>query len=238
MKTQSGSVLIIEESAALRTTFAECLEERGFKTFTARGVTDGRAILSSLKPDVAVIGVALEDGDGFDLIDDVVNIDSRCLVVALNDHSDDRIRALALGADDYIVQPVDLEEFFLRVRNILTHRRGQSVSADNPVLDLHGIRVNVVSRALVTGSGEMGPVLTETEFALLRMLAEHPDRIVSKDALFQGVYGRPYSASTRSLDVGVSRLRIKLKSADVGADIKSVRQVGYFLNRDGGEFRS
>ena len=78
----------------------------------------------------------------------------------------------------------------------------------------------------------MGAELSETELSLLRILSDNIDRVVSKDALFQEIYGRPYTPTTRSLDVGVSRLRAKLKSSGVGVEIRSVRSAGYMLLRD------
>jgi DNA-binding response OmpR family regulator len=232
MNAQSASVLIVDESSALRSSLAACLEERGFTTYTARGVIDGRAILSSIRPDVATIGLGRGDDEGYGLIEEVVRLESRCLAIGQGDQIKDRIRALELGAHDYIAKPVDLEEFFLRVRNILLPRRTLAVTAANPVVEICGIRVDLMSRALQTASGDIGPEMTDIEFALLRILADNQDRIVSKAALFQGVYGRPYPTTTRAIDVAVSRLRVKLKTANVGVDINSVRGIGYILSRE------
>jgi len=88
-----------------------------------------------------------------------------------------------------------------------------------------------VKRALLTRDLSPGPELTESELFLLQILTENIGRVVSKEALFEKIHGRPYEPNTRSLDVGMSRLRIKLKSIDADADIRSVRQVGYILSR-------
>jgi DNA-binding response OmpR family regulator len=89
-----------------------------------------------------------------------------------------------------------------------------------------------VTRAILNRSGRPGPELTETELSLLRLLTENMDRVVAKETLFSSIYGRPYAPGTRSLDVGVSRLRIKLRSTDIGAEIRSVREAGYMFSLD------
>jgi DNA-binding response OmpR family regulator len=110
----------------------------------------------------------------------------------------------------------------------------QSVGANNDiVIDLQGIKVNLVTRTLLAGGGAQGVDLTETELSLLRILTENIGRVVSKEVLFESIHGRPSTSQTRSLGVSVSRLRIKLKSIDADAEIRSVRQTGYIFSRAG-----
>lgn len=227
-----GRALLIEESAALRTSFSDYLQSRGIQTYTARGVSDARALLPALRPDVTTLDLDMQEGDGFDLIEQITSAGSRCLIVSMRDRVQDRIRALELGADDFVTKPIDLEELYLRLRNILVHRRPQTVDANNPVLDLNGVKVDLVTRALLNAENKPGAELTESELALLRILAENMDRVVSKETLFAAIHGRSYSPTTRSLDVGISRLRIKLKTSESGAEIRSVRQAGYLLSRE------
>ncbi len=225
--------LLIEASSALRTECAEYLQSRGVDIYTARGASDARALLPALRPGVTALDIDVEDGEGFDLIETIVGAGSRCLVISARDRVQDRIRALSLGADDYLAKPVNLEEFYLRIRNMLAHRGPPPANANSAIVDLQGIRVDLVSRALLRRDGAPGPELTETELSLLRILTENVNRVVSKESLFASLYGRPYAPGTRSLDVGVSRLRIKLKSTDIGAEIRSVREAGYLLSSEG-----
>ena len=227
-----GRALLIEESADLRASFQNYLQERGIETFTAKGVTDAKALLSAVKPDITALDIDLHDGDGYALIEQINRVGSRCVIVSMRGELQDRIKALSLGADDYVAKPVDLEELYLRVRNILAHRRPAGDGGSNPVLDLNGVKVDLVTRALLSREGRPGAELTETELSLLRILTENMDRIVSKETLYQAIHGRSYSPTTRSLDVGISRLRIKLKSSGVGVEIRSVRQAGYLLSRE------
>jgi len=224
--------LLIEDPSAFRTACSEYLQTRGIDTYTARGLSDARALLPAVKPHVTTLDLDLQDGDGFELIGDIIDAGSRCLILSASDQVQDRIRALSKGADDYLVKPVNLEELYLRLRNILANRRSGIGAVDNAIMDLQGIKVDLVTRALLNSGGSQGPQLTETDLSLLRLLAENINRTVSKELLFDRVYGRPYSPGTRSLDVGISRLRIKLKSTDVRAEIRSVRDAGYLLARE------
>ena len=174
----------------------------------------------------------LEDGDAFDLIDEIAKVGSRCLILAARDRAEDLIRGLSSGADDFVAKPIENEEVYLRVCNILANRRLQSVGGNNDiVIDLQGIKVNLVTRTLLGSGDAPGADLTETELSLLRILTENIGRVVSKEVLFESVHGRPSTLRTRSLGVSVSRLRIKLKSIDTDIEIRSVRQAGYILAR-------
>ena len=227
-----GRALLIEHSAQLRASFSEYLSERGIDVYTAHGAADGIAMLTAVKPEVTALALSFRDDDEFELIPSICDSGSLCLVVTEQDDSENRMRALSLGADGYLVKPVEPEELFLRVRNMIAHRQpcaGQE--AQNTILDLNGIRVDLMSRALIGPNGESDVELTATELTMLRKLSENIDRIVSKEALFGAMHNEAYSSATRSLDVGVSRLRIKLRKAGAPVDIRSVRQAGYILSR-------
>jgi DNA-binding response OmpR family regulator len=193
--TKLGRVLLVEGSAALRTSLSEYLRSRGIDSYTACGVTDARALLAALNPDVTILDLELEDGDAFDLIDDIAKVGSRCLILTSRDRSEDLIRGLSSGADDFVAKPIEIEEVYLRVCNILANRRLQSVgvgASNNIVIDLQGIKVNLVTRTLLGGDDTPGADPTETELSLLRILTENIGRVVSKEVLFESVHGRPF----------------------------------------------
>jgi DNA-binding response OmpR family regulator len=212
--------LFIEASSALRSECSEYLQSRGIDTYAARSLADARALLPVLKPDVAALDSDLEEGDGLEMIQDIVDAGSRCLIISARDEARNRILALSRGADAYLVKPVNAEELYLRIRNILTTRRSRNSEINNAIIDLHGIKVDVETSAVLDRG------------ALLRLLTENTDRAISKEILFRKVLGRTFSPGNRSLDVSVSRLRIKLKSADINAEILSIREVGYLFTRE------
>jgi DNA-binding response OmpR family regulator len=230
-ESKLGRVLLVEESAPLQATLSEYFRERRIETYAAYGLTDARALLSALTPDLTILDLDLGDGDAFDLIEDIGKAGSRCVILSARDQPEARIRALSLGVDDFVAQPIELEEIYLRIRNLLANRRSRKVEVSGSIIDLQGIKVDLLPRALLTRDLSPGAELTETELFLLQILTENIGRIVSKETLFEKIHQRPYTSNTRSLDVSISRLRIKLKSIDAGADIRSVRQAGYILSR-------
>ena len=113
--------LFIEASSALRSGCSEYLQYRGIDTYAASTLADARALLPVLKPDVAALDSDLEEGDGLEMIQDIVEAGSRCLIISARDEARDRILALSRGADAYLVKPVNAEELYLRIRNILAN---------------------------------------------------------------------------------------------------------------------
>jgi DNA-binding response OmpR family regulator len=229
--------LLVAEGLDLRNKFSQYLQERGLDVYVAKGAEDARALLPALRPDITTLDVDFTEGDAFKLIEDIGRAGSRCLIISEKNQVEDRIRALSLGADDYLIKPIHLEELYLRLRNIVVNRGGNVGAASVTVIDLNGVKVDLVRRALLNSEGEIGPELTENELTLLRVLADGIDRVISKEELFLAVFGRPYTTGTRLLDVCASKLRIKLKSTDIPVELRSVRKVGYMLSRSSGGSR-
>jgi DNA-binding response OmpR family regulator len=234
-----GRVLLVLGSAPLQAIFSEYFRERGIEVYSAYGVTDARALLPALAPEVTILDLDVADGDAYDLIEDIGKAGSRSLILSARDQlEEDRIRALSVGADDLIAKSTEVEEVYLRVRNILANSRSRTIAFSDSIVDLQGIKVDLVTRVLLTRDMAPGPDLTETELLLLQLLTDNIDRVVTKKALFEKIRGGRYESGSRSLDVRVSKLRIKLKSIDIGVEIRSVRQAGYILSRTSENIKS
>ena len=205
------------------------LQPRGIDAFVARGVVDARELLAAIRPDIAAVDLDLADGDAYGLVNDILAAGALCVVISSGAAIEDRVRALELGVDDYINKPIHAVELYLRLRNILGRRRALDEAAASAVLDLSGVKVDLVTRSIKGRNGFPDVELTETELALLRMLSDNAERIVTREAIFAAVRGGPYQPTSRALDVGMSRLRIKLKSCGASIEIRSVRQLGWVL---------
>ena len=125
--------------------------------------------METFRPDLTAFALDLDDSHVVDLIARSIEIRSRCLVLSRRDEVGERIRVLSLGADDFVKLPIDLEELYLRIRNILAHRSPEGLPRNDLVLDLEGVKVDLITREVLNADGTPGSELTESEFALLRV---------------------------------------------------------------------
>jgi len=168
-----------------------------------------------------LLDLHLGDGDGLSLLPQLRALDDRPIVIVLTarDQVTDRIRGLDAGADDYLVKPYDPAELLARLRAV---ERRRSASA-TPVLQLGTLEIDL-ARDLVRRRG-VPVVLTQKEWALLRMMATRPDRIHTRESLQDALYGAGDETDSNTLEVFISRLRRKLGRGH----IQTLRGLGYRL---------
>jgi DNA-binding response OmpR family regulator len=148
---------------------------------------------------------------------------------------------LQLGADDYLSKPFDGEELVARINAILRRGVSRSPSTDasspKPKLQCAGLTVDFASRMVRYGKSTLN--LTDIEFSLLQKFLQSPGVVLSREELVSDVFQRPFHPLNRSLDVYVSRLRHKLRSATpLGNRIKTIRSSGYlFLHAEPSDYR-
>jgi two-component system, OmpR family, response regulator len=226
--------LVIEGDQMLRSSVSPFFQKADLDFYGAASLEDARALLPVLKPAVTIVDRELRDGDGLDFVAEALQFGARALVVSTRNAAADRIKALTLGAQEYLAKPADPEEVYLRVRNMLS-ALAPSNDDRGMVREFGGVRVDLTTRAVLRSDGSHLDELTETELAVLRVLAENMDRIVTREALHPVVTGAEATGRpTRAIDTCVSRLRIKLRGSDAGVEIRSVRQAGYLFRRERG----
>lgn len=193
--------------------------------------TDGQAasdILSFTEYDLVVLDVMLPGLDGFSILKKVRQSGSGVPVLILTARSeiDDRVGALDLGADDYLVKPFDFRELEARARVLLRRRAGGEatnlISCGDVVLDLS-------NRSVTVGRREVQ--LKRREMALLEILASRPGKVFSKEELLDRLFGFDEEVGENAVELYVGRLRKKLEGAT--ARIVTQRGVGYQLVADG-----
>ncbi len=199
-------ILLVEDDASLRLAVESALRSEGYQV---RGVAGGLgldAVVTAFSPDLAVLDVDLGEGpDGFALAQQLRGIsDAAIIFVTAADALTDRLRGFDSGGDDYLVKPFAMAELLARIRTLL-RRTGRSVSA---ALEFRDLVVDQASRRVFRGGAEIG--VTETEFELLRKLAQSPGQVISKVQLLSQVWG--FDAYDPNLvEVYVSTLRRKLE---------------------------
>lgn len=218
-----ATVLIVEPSTELRSRVCQALESNGFRTVSGAGLRDGQRLIDMNRPDVVLVAWDLEDGDGLQFIGSA----PRCVVMAEANRAPQKLVALRRGADEILFSPVDIEELVLRLNKLMAPTR----VASNLIVELGEISVHAPSRALVRPDGSFGDSLTETEMNLLRVFAANVGLLVSRDDCNAAAFAEPVDGATRALDAATSRLRNKIRKAQLPFALVSVRSEGYILLR-------
>ena len=223
-------VLIIEDDDVIAQGMARHLHAAGFD---AVGVANGETGLARLRyerPDVCVLDLMLPGVDGWKVIEQArgEGIGTPIVVVSARGTEHDRVHALEIGADDYLVKPFSMKELVARVQ--AAARRGvRGVQEDRgEELVIEELRIDPRSvQAFVDGDSAE---LTPTEFRLLYTLAQDQGRVASRDELLQRIWGRRATHRDRTVDVCVRRLREKIDSrATRHTFIQTRYGVGYSL---------
>jgi DNA-binding response OmpR family regulator len=223
-------VLIIEDDDVIARGMATHLTSAGFDPLWVEKGESGLARLRYERPDVCVLDLMLPGLDGWKLIETAraEGIGTPIVVVSARGTEHDRVHALEIGADDYLVKPFSMKELVARVR--AAARRGvraQDERRGTPI-EIEELRVDPLNvQAYVSGRSAE---LTPTEFRLLYALALEQGRVLTRDELLQKVWGRRQSHRDRTVDVFVRKLRDKLESlAPAHTYIQTRYGVGYKL---------
>jgi two-component system OmpR family response regulator len=203
-------VLIVEDDEVIAQGMAAHLASEGFDPVVVSRGEQGLARLRYENPDVCVLDLMLPERDGWSLIETAraEGIGTPILVVSARGTEHDRVHALEIGADDYLVKPFSMKELVARVR-VATRRgvtpqaapRGEAIEVEELRIDPREVQAFVAGRSAD---------LTPTEFRLLYALALEQGRVVSRDELLQRLWGRRETHRDRTVDVFVKKLREKL----------------------------
>jgi two-component system phosphate regulon response regulator PhoB len=225
-------VLIVEDEAPLVTMLRYNLEREGFSVDAAADGEEALLRIAEHRPDAVLLNWMLPLVSGIEVCRQIRRgTATRSLpVIILTARGDesDRIRGLDSGADDYVVKPFSPSELVARLRAVI--RRAQSNAADNLLryadvtMDLNAHRVSRNSKPV-----HLGP----TEFRLLRHFLEHPARVFSRDQLLDRIWGQDVEIELRTVDVHIRRLRVALNNGGGTDLLRTVRSVGYALDRIG-----
>jgi DNA-binding response OmpR family regulator len=203
-------VLIVEDDEVIGRGMAEHLAAAGFDPLWVPKGDVGLARLRYEHPDVCVLDLMLPEKDGWSLIETAraEGIGTPIVVVSARGTEHDRVHALELGADDYLVKPFSMKELVARVRAAARRgARAQETPRGEPI-EIEELRIDPRSvQAYVDGESAE---LTPTEFRLLYTLALERGRVATRDELLQKIWGRRETHRDRTVDVYVRRLRDKI----------------------------
>lgn len=218
-------ILLIEDDLLLADGLARALRHSGYVVDTADNGTTADAWLGKEAYDLAILDLGLPGLDGTEVLQRLRARRQRTPVLVLSARMavEERVRLLDLGADDYVVKPVALNELEARVRALI--RRGQG--EPDPHIVLGRLKLDTIGkRAWVDGTALD---LNAREWAALEFLVSRVNRIVSKEQLTQALYSWDDEITPNAIEKFVSRLRVKLEPAGIG--IRTVRGLGYYLEK-------
>lgn len=225
------TVLLVEDDRNIVDLIRSNLLARDHHVVVSR---DGKGLLSLLErhePDIVLLDLMLPDADGFDLCRSIrERSDVGILVISARRGETDKVRALNLGADDYLTKPFGVEELLARINATLRRSRpGPPPPVAQPVVEVGDVRIDLEASA-VSKAGALVH-LTPTEFALLREFVTNPGVLLSHATLLRRVWGPGYETQTEYTRVYVARLRSKLEDEAAPDLIITEPRAGYRFTR-------
>jgi two-component system alkaline phosphatase synthesis response regulator PhoP len=216
-------ILVVEDEQNILDLVSAYLHREGYEVHTATDGPGGLRAARAFKPDLIVLDIMLPGMDGLELLTHLRR-ESDVYVIMLTARSEetDKIVGLSVGADDYLTKPFSPRELVARVKAALRRLRDGVGPEDGTTLSFHHLCIDTGSRKVWVGDELVG--LTPTEFDLLKTLAEHRGRVLSREQLLQQVWGYDFYGEERVVDVHIGHIRQKLGDERF---IVTVRGVGY-----------
>ena len=216
-------ILIVEDEANIRELLRLYLEREGYTVLEAENGVEGIKKWKSDKPDMLLLDVMMPVMDGWEVCREIrAESDVPIIMLTAKGEAADRVSGLEMGADDYIVKPLEMPEVIARVRavfrRIAPDDAPEKLSFDNLVIDKQAYDL------VIKGKRVDAP---PKEIELLYFLASSPNRVFTRAQLLDEVWGFDYFGDTRTVDVHVKRLREKLEGVSDKWELKTVWGVGY-----------
>ena len=219
-------VLIVEDEPPIRRFLRTSLTAQGYQVFEAEGGASAQTVLQRNPIDIVVLDLGLPGTDGFDIIKQLRDANSPMPIVVLSSRADEasKVRALDLGADDFVTKPFGMDELLARLRAALRHRLQQQ--GERPIFRVDDLAVDLVRRVVLVRDQEVK--LTPREYELLRTLIAHAGKVLTHRFLMHEVWGG--ETDVAYLRIYVRTLRQKLEADPVRPQLILTEQgVGYRL---------
>lgn len=216
-------ILIVEDEANIRELLRLYLEREGYAVIEAANGVEGIKLWKSEKPDMLLLDVMMPVMDGWAVCKEIrAESDVPIIMLTAKGETADRVSGLEMGADDYIVKPLEMPEVIARVRAVFRRMAPddapEKLAFDNLVIDKQAYDL------IIKGKRVDAP---PKEIELLYYLASSPNRVFTRAQLLDDVWGFDYFGDTRTVDVHIKRLREKLEGVSDQWEVKTVWGVGY-----------
>lgn len=221
-------ILIVEDDSNINELLKEVLQEAGYETVQAFSGTEASMRIGMESYSLVILDLMLPGKSGDAVLAEIrKNSQMPVIILTAKDALDEKVTLLTSGADDYITKPFDIQELLARVQIQLRHAGRQEnkncLSRGDLELDRTHFQVKV--------SGTVIDNFTKREFAILELLLHNPERVFSKEEMFEYAWEEPYVGETKTLDVHISNIRKKLKNVTDTEYIETVWGIGYRLKK-------
>ena len=212
MKANKAVILIVEDDETIVHILSTILTSNGYNVIKAETGAMARSMINSYHPDVILLDLGLPDMDGTEIIQWLrQNYGTSVLVVSAREEEEEKVRALDLGADDYITKPFGTPELLARIRTALRHQARQESGEDLPRESYHiGDLTIDFKRRQVLLHGELVH-LTQTEYKIVELIARRPGRVLTYDYIIRRIWGDYAVGNNRILRVNMAHIRRKLE---------------------------
>jgi two-component system, OmpR family, KDP operon response regulator KdpE len=219
-------ILVVDDEPAIRRFLRTSLTAQGYQIIEAETAKAALEAMRRNQPDVLVLDLGLPDRDGFEVIQELRGAGSALPIIVLSSRADEagKVRALDLGADDYVTKPFGVDELLARVRAALRHRLQQQ--GEHPIFRVRDLAVDLVRRIVTVKDAEVK--LTPREYDLLRLLVAHAGKVLTHKFILREVWGT--ETDVQYLRIYIRTLRQKIEAnPDQPELIQTEQGVGYRL---------
>jgi len=225
-------IVVVEDEATQRRLLVDYLARQNFRVSGVNGGAALRKLVERDRPALVLLDVGLPGEDGFALARWLRESGGRIGIIMVTAASDtvDRVAGLETGADDYIAKPFDQRELLARVKSVLRRATGAALPNLGPRIRMGCRMLDLEKRVLVDPANGSEETLTASEFDLLRIFSEHPNKPLQRDWLLEATAHREMESFDRAIDLRITRLRRKIERDPAHPDaIRTVRGVGYMF---------
>ena len=235
MTNNKYKILVVEDDENIQTVVCAMLEANGYQVVSARSYTSAKTMYASHIPDIIILDLGLPDRDGTVFLEELRQKDlTPVIVLSARSEEKEKVKALDIGANDYVTKPFGSEELLARIRSALRSNRFSSDEGKLPggKFSLGDLTIDYDARRLWIGSEEIK--LTQTEYNILAFLSEHCGKVMTYAAIIKAVWREyPDEGRVKKLQVNMANIRKKF-GAQPGESSYIVNElgVGYRMNGD------
>lgn len=217
------TIAIVDDDEYIGNMLEEVLKKEGYEILRAYSGTELLLLLSKQKPNLILLDLMLPGMNGEDILPKVKNIP--VIVISAKGGIEDKVKLLLDGAVDYITKPFHTQELLARIKVQL---RKEVIDKENGILNFHDLILDTINHTVTIAEKQIK--LTKTEYAILKLLMQHPTQVLTKSQILDSISEDTPDCMESTLKVHISNLRRKLKEVSEKEYIESVWGIGFKLS--------